>query len=62
MTAPRSYEENKPFTGTLGHGISKEFHSDIEFYYRIYPNIVEVYDVKWGSKPKTWKKIQTIKL
>ena len=62
MTAPRSFEEDKAFTGLLGHGICKEFHIDIEYYYRIYPDAVEVYDVKWDSKPKTWKKIQTIKL
>ncbi len=33
-------------TGTLGHGISKHFHYDIEYYYAIYPDMLEVYDVK----------------
>jgi len=61
MKVPYDFEK-KPFTGTLGHGISKEFHDDIEFYYRVYPDVLEVYDIDFDSKPKDWKKIQTIEL
>lgn len=37
-------EISKGFTGTLGHGICKGFHVDIEYYYAIYQDRVEVYD------------------
>lgn len=37
--------QNDNFTGTLGHGICKNFHGDIEYFYKIYPNAMEVYKV-----------------
>jgi len=50
-----------PFTGLLGHGISKDFHGDIEFFYAVYPEGVSTYEVEWdknGAKePKEWKEI-----
>ena len=33
----------REFTGELGHGICNQFHWDIEFYYVIYPNGIDVY-------------------
>lgn len=47
------------FTGSLGHGICNDFHGDIEYFYKIYPNAVEVYETEWDSKPKDWKLIET---
>lgn len=38
-------KKDKDFTGTLGHGICKDFHQDIEYLYVIYPNQLEVYDI-----------------
>jgi hypothetical protein len=37
-------EETKKWTGTLGHGICKHFHWDIEYFYAICPNGVHVYE------------------
>lgn len=47
--APETPEE---FTGTLGHGISKHFHGDIEYLYAIRPSRVEVYEVgdMWNAE------------
>ena len=54
------------FTGILGHGISKNFHGDIEFLFAIYPNRVDVFETEFdmeGTKDinKIAKKIKTIK-
>ncbi len=38
-------EDTKKYAGTLGHGISKQFHWDIEFYYAISKDGVRVYEV-----------------
>jgi len=37
--------KNTDYTGIYGYGICKGFHSDIEYFYRIYPNKLEVYEV-----------------
>ncbi len=49
-------------TGTLGHGISKQFHWDIEYFYAITPTSLRVYKVVYTkapeykpSNPKKWK-------
>ena len=51
-------------TGTLGHGICREFHGDIEYFYRVTPQQVFVYRTKWdwhGETPFTdMTPIQTI--
>lgn len=47
----------KQFTGTLGNGISKSFHWDIEYLYCISPEGVKVYDVSFGSDDKMKKKL-----
>lgn len=48
-------EEQKGFTGELGHGICKGYHSDIEYLYVIHPQGVDVFevphDLNW-SDPK----------
>ena len=48
------------FTGILGHGICKAFHGDIEYFYAIYPDRLEVYKVPYDEN--SWKKIKTIRL
>lgn len=54
-----TYDKPSPFTGTLGHGISRSFHWDIEYYYAVYPDGVDVYDVRQVKfKPEgiTWER------
>jgi len=41
-------EVNGVSMSILGHGISKEFHGDIEWYYAIFPDELQVYD--WYTK------------
>lgn len=50
------------YTGIYGQGICKAFHGDIEYYYAIYPNKVQIYDVGFDAKPKDWKLLITIDL
>ena len=52
----------KNLTGTLGHGICKNFHGDIEYFYKIYPDELQVYDVTDADNPEIWAIIKTIKL
>ena len=61
-------EYNKKFTGTLGHGICNDFHLDIEYYYAIDEDKIEVFELTWAKdweKPEPFsersKKIMTIK-
>ena len=44
----------------LGYGISNNIHSDIEYYYAIYPNIVIVFAVGNPDKKNTWTLINEI--
>jgi len=60
---------NDDLTGTLGHGICKNFHWDIEYFYKIYPNELQVYKVVTNYDNKSpeldfekWKVEKTIKL
>jgi hypothetical protein len=48
----------------LGHGLcfDKKFHGDIEFYYRITPEKLHVYEVGFDKPPEQWKEIHTIEL
>ena len=46
--------EAESFTGG---GISKDFYNDIEFYYAVHPNGIDVYSC---PRPSTWNYIQTI--
>ena len=54
--------EKPKFTGTLGHGISTGFHGDIEYFYAIHPDKLEVYKVPHDENCATWKVVKTIKL
>ena len=53
-------------TGILGHGICKGFHSDIEYFYAIFPDRLEVYNTTtaWlgNLDSKKWEKIRIIRL
>ena len=64
-----SYSPDEEFTGTLGHGICKDFHPDIEYFYKIYPGGLQVIqpcfsDYDSGCVPEwdKWKVIKTIKI
>jgi hypothetical protein len=49
-------------TGTLGHGICRDFHGDHKYYYAVYSNRLEVYDCDFDAPPEKWKKIETVNL
>lgn len=52
----------KGLTGVLGHGISKVWHGDLEYYYAVYKDRVDVYEVNyvWATpdgkapEPRDW--------
>lgn len=44
----------------LGHGISNDFHGDIEYFYRVHPNEVLVYEAGYNATPDRFTLIQTI--
>lgn len=53
--------------GALGYGICKAFHGDIQYFYRIDPKRIEVWEVTWSREydlnpPEKWKKIQTVQI
>jgi len=54
--------KNTDYTGIYGHGICKFFHGDIEYYYAIYPNKLQVYSMPYDEKPENWKLLGTIDL
>ncbi len=43
-------------------GICRAFHGDIEFFYAVYPDRIEVYETPFDSKPEQWKLIETVNL
>ena len=49
----------KDLTGILGYGISNTIHGDIEYFYRIYPDILEVYEA-YGTDIQNFKLIKTV--
>ena len=57
-------QQKEGFTGILGHGICKTFHWDIAYFYRIYPNVLEVYKANICEKFKDsdFKLLKTIPL
>jgi hypothetical protein len=58
-------EGDNEYTGIYGHGICKDFHGDIEYFYKIYPNAIEVYKVGniWDKfDEKEFKLIKTVKI
>ena len=50
------------FTGIYGHGISNAFHGDIEYFYKVYPNGLQVYSCGFDEAPPKWKLLITIDL
>lgn len=54
-----SLNRNKDGHDYLGHGICKVFHGDIEYFYRVHPNEIMVYETH-GDKTSQWKHINTI--
>ncbi len=57
-TSELEEKEMEQFTGTLGHGICKIWHGDIEYVYAIYPTKVVVFDCQsdWGKRKKNINK------
>lgn len=60
--------EKKPFDiekadtyELLGYGISMELHGDIEYYYAIYPDRVDIYKVPMGESYSKFVHLQTIR-
>jgi len=60
--------KNTDFTGIYSHGVCNQFHGDIDYIYKVYPNTVEVYEVhyKWSNDYKEqdakYKLIKTIEI
>lgn len=59
------YEDHKlykfdPTVDFLGHGISDDIQGDIEYYYALYPNRIEVYDTHFEDEMGNWELIETI--
>lgn len=57
-----SGELNSNHYSFLGYGISRYFHGDIEYFYAIYPDVVNVYKCHYSCEPKDWMLIDTINL
>lgn len=43
-------------------GISKEFHTDIDYFYAVYPDMILVYQCRYGQPHTEWKLLKTIAL
>jgi len=48
--------------GATGYGICKNFHGDIEYFYAVYPDRLDVYSVTGSGDPNRWKKIMSLKI
>ena len=61
----KPHREKPAYAGILGHGICKDFHGDIAYFYRVYPDVLEVFKVGniWDKfDEKEFKLIKTIEL
>lgn len=62
----KNYKTGSPEDGIscLGHGIcgDKQFHGDIEYYYRITPKAIHVYEVDYDAESREWKEIHVVKM
>lgn len=47
-------------TDYLNIGISSGFHGDIEYFYAVYPDRLDVYKTPFDSTPDKWKLIDTL--
>jgi hypothetical protein len=60
--AHKSMEFTSSSFDFTGYGICKHLHGDIEYYYALYPDRIEVYEVDFDFKDyKDFKKIKTVK-
>lgn len=57
-----SLSKNTDYTGTLGHGICKGFHGDIEYFYKVYPNSLQIFSCGFDESPNEYKLLVTIDL
>ena len=48
--------------GFTGFGVCHDFHGDIEYFYAIYPDKVDVYSCGWDVPPKDWKLLGTVQI
>lgn len=48
-------DEIEKWTGTLGYGISNQIHGDIDYFYAVRPQSLEVYSVSYGDLPQSEK-------
>ena len=69
FTKKLNWKKDEGPTGIYGHGICNTFHWDIAYFYKIMPEVVEVYKVPFGADEeplktwqKKWNKIITIDL
>jgi hypothetical protein len=46
----RAFPELKDFGLYSGNGVSKQIHGDIEYFYAVYPNRIEAYDLSWDDQ------------
>jgi len=59
---PELHSKNKDGKDWVGHGICKDFHEDIEYFYKIYPSGIDVFEVRFSVPPDEWKRIKRILL
>lgn len=48
--------------GVLSYGVCRNFHGDLDYYYKVYPYAVEAYKAGYSSDSSSWKKIKTVKI
>ena len=64
----RLNENEKPYypengMNGLGYGICTDgFHGDIEYFYKIYPCAIEIYECHYSDKPENWKLVETVQI
>lgn len=54
------FEETKKEQGTLGYGISKDFHGDIEWFYAVRPDKLEIYEVNGRDVEKDFQLVEIL--
>lgn len=50
------------YTGIYGHGICNDFYGDIEYFYKIYPNGIQIYSCLFNKPTTQWRLLNTIDL
>jgi hypothetical protein len=55
-------EKSDKYGGIHSYGICSPngFHGDIEYYYAVFENRIEIYDTPFDAQPEDYKKIETI--